>query len=250
MPAADLDFRLSRISTQWSLVFQAHGGPREAVTEAQRILMQRYAGAVYRYLLGAVRDEDAAEELAQEFALRLVRGDFRRAHPERGRFRSYLKTALIHLVTDYHRARQAQPRPLAPDAPEPAAPPWSEAESERHFVQSWREELLERTWKALRECNDLFHAALLLRVQQPDLTSAQIAETVSTQLQRPINAALVRKSLQRAHEKFADLLLDEVAGTLQESSPDDLETELGELDLLRYCKTAFERRKKSKKADA
>ena len=78
-----LDDRLSRISTMWTLVLQAHGGPADAATTAQRLLMQRYCGSVYRYLLGAVRDEDAAMELFQEFALRFARGDFRRADPQR-----------------------------------------------------------------------------------------------------------------------------------------------------------------------
>jgi hypothetical protein len=49
--------------------------------------MGSYHRAVHRYLLGALRDEDAAEELFQEFALRFVRGDFRWADRGRGRFR-------------------------------------------------------------------------------------------------------------------------------------------------------------------
>jgi DNA-directed RNA polymerase specialized sigma24 family protein len=112
------DERLSRISTQWSLIYQAHWGGADAAAAAQCQFVQRYCGAVYRYLLGALRNEDAAEELFQEFALRFVRGDFRRADPERGRFRDYLKTALVHLVTDHHRRRASRPRPLPGDHPE------------------------------------------------------------------------------------------------------------------------------------
>src|SRR5690348_10722755 len=52
MERDDRDARLSRISTEWDLIFQAHGGPPEAVTAAQTALMTRYAGAVHRYLLG------------------------------------------------------------------------------------------------------------------------------------------------------------------------------------------------------
>src|SRR5262245_54474212 len=118
----DLDQRLSRIATQWTLLVQAHGPG--AVSAAQAALLARYRDAAVRYLLGAVRDADAAEELAQEFALRFLRGDFRRASPEKGRFRDYLRTALIHLVDDFHRARRATPQP-AENAPEPAAPTWS-----------------------------------------------------------------------------------------------------------------------------
>ena len=92
MNSAELSQRLSRINTLWTMVFQAHGADRDAVQQAQCVLLERYRGAIYRYLVGALRDADAAEELAQEFALRFVRGDFRRANPEKGRFRSYLKT--------------------------------------------------------------------------------------------------------------------------------------------------------------
>src|SRR5690606_22273269 len=94
---------LSRISTEWDLVFQAHSGPPEEVTAAQSKLMSRYAGAVHRYLLGALRDPDTAAELDQEFALRFLRGDFHRADPSRGRFRDFIKRALRNLMVDHLR---------------------------------------------------------------------------------------------------------------------------------------------------
>src|SRR5262245_8249407 len=212
MDPAELENRLSRIATQWTAVFRAHAETEADAAAAQRVLMQRYSGAVYRYLLGAVRDADVAGDLCQEFALRFVRGDFRRADPERGRFRDYLKTALVHLMTDHHRQRQAAPRPLAPDAPEPTVP--SEADSERDFLQSWREELLERTWRALAEAQPEYHAVLLLRVANQDMPSPQMAEQLSRQLGKPVNAAWVRQAQHRAQERFAELLLDEVACSL------------------------------------
>src|SRR5207253_1471958 len=114
--------RLSRIPTRWSEVLEAHAGPADAAAAARHRLLLRYGAAVHRYLLGAVGDPDAADELGQEFAVRFLRGDFRRADPGRGRFRDYLKAALANLVNEHHRARQARPRPFAADAPEPAAP--------------------------------------------------------------------------------------------------------------------------------
>lgn len=234
---ATLDDRLSRISTQWSLVFQAHGA--DSGQAAIQTLMLRYTGAVYRYLLGALRDEDAAQDLAQSFAIKFLEGRFRGAQPERGRFRNYLKTALIHLIQDHHRARQAGPVPLNSDV-EPAAPMESE-KSEQLFVTTWRSEVLERTWKALARFNLIYHAALRLRIESPDMTSTEMAQRLTGQLGKPINAALVRKSLQRAHDKFADLLIDEVAQTLQTPSAEELRIELEALDLLRYCRSALER---------
>ena len=237
-----LNQRLSRISTQWTMVFQAHQGPADAVTRAQQHLLERYSGATYRYLLGAVRDPDVAMDLCQEFAVRFLRGDFRRASPERGRFRDYLKTALIHLVTDYQNERRAAPRLFSPDEPEPAAPAAESVDSERDFLHGWREELLDRTWKALAEANPSYHAALLLRVENVDLPSSEMAQHLTSQLGKPVSAAWVRKVLQRAHEKFAELLVDEVNCSLETATDAELYDELRELDLLKYCRSVLERR--------
>ncbi len=144
MAQPELDERLSRISTFWSMVVEAHGDPTDAKQTARNRLLQRYSGAAYRYLLGAVRDPDTATELTQEFALRFIRGDFHRADPKRGRFRDYVKTALVHLVTDYYRSRQAWPKPLADDVPDRAAAAIIGESADDDFLASWRAELLER----------------------------------------------------------------------------------------------------------
>jgi RNA polymerase sigma-70 factor (ECF subfamily) len=236
--------RLSAISTQWTALLKAHGGSTETVSEAQRRLMERYHGAVFRYFLGAVRDPDAAGELTQEFALRFVRGDFRHADRERGRFRDYLKTALVHMATDHFRKKVAAPRQLGIDAPGQCAPAAPSLDDEMDFLQSWRDELLDRTWRALAEANPMYHAALLYRVENPDTSSAQAAAELSAQLQKPLNAAAVRKAVQRAHEKFSDLLLDEIGESIGTQEPAALREELVALDLLKYCRTALERREK------
>jgi RNA polymerase sigma-70 factor (ECF subfamily) len=235
----DWNERLSRISTQWSALLEAHAGGPGARTAARALLL-RYHGAVYRYLLGALRDPGAAEEQCHEFAVRFLRGDFRGASPERGRFRAYLKTALVHLVNDYHRDRQHWPRQLSPDAPEPAAP--VEGEDESAFVASWRDELLVRTWRALEEDNSAQHKALRCRIDHPDLSSAELAERLTAELGKPVNAAWVRKTIQRARARWADLLLDEVACSLEAPELEQLRAELIALDLLRYCGSALARR--------
>jgi hypothetical protein len=84
MDEYDLQQRLSRISTAWSDLIKAHGADADARTLAQYQLVQRYSGAVYRYPPGATRDPDVADELFQEFALGIVRGDFKHADAGRG----------------------------------------------------------------------------------------------------------------------------------------------------------------------
>src|SRR5262245_10190285 len=239
MGPQDLDERLSRIATRWTVVFQAHGQAASAAEAARHRLMLRYSAAAYRYLLGAVRDPDLAADLCQEFAVRFLRGDFRRADPGRGRFRDYVKRALVHLVTDHHRARQAGPMQIAEDAPEPTDTP---VPYEPDFASGWRQDVLDQTWKALAGENPVFHAALLLRIENPDMQSPEMAERLTAQLGRPMSPENVRKSLQRAQVKFADLLLDQVAESLDNPAA-DLEAELRELDLLKYCRSALDRRR-------
>src|SRR5437660_9382484 len=109
------DHRLSRISTLWTIVAHAKGGPGEAVRAAQQELMRRYGRAVHRYLLGALRDPDAADELAQEFALSFLRGECKGADPERGRSRDFLKGPLSHMIAAYYRRQGARAKPLPAD---------------------------------------------------------------------------------------------------------------------------------------
>jgi RNA polymerase sigma factor (sigma-70 family) len=232
--------RLSRISTIWTVLHKAHHGSADDATTARRQLIERYGGAVHRYLTGILRDPHAADELMQEFALGLVRGDFRNACPERGRFRSYVKTVLAHLVSRYRQRQQAGPQAVAPDSPvltQQAAP---DEEAERAFLERWREELLAQTWEALAEQQGHSYAVLRLRALQPELSSEQLAEHLARQLDRPFTPDGVRQALHRARDKFADLLVEEVAHSLETPNREELAEELRELDLLAYCQPAVE----------
>jgi RNA polymerase sigma-70 factor (ECF subfamily) len=244
MEPIEADPHLSRIETQWTAVLRAHRGPADDAAEAQRALLLRYGGAVHRYLLGSLRDA-AAAELAQEFALRLLRGDFKNADPGKGRFRDYLKRALYHLTVDHHRARRGQLRSLEPDAAVEEAGDWVQ-ELEGRFDASWREELLARTWAALarrqeRTGRPLF-TVLRTRTDFPELDAAGLAERLSARLGRTVDANWARVSLHRARDQFIGLLLEEVAAALADPSPEELERELIELGLYERCRPALRRR--------
>src|SRR6516165_5973402 len=174
---------LNHISTIWSMVRRAHEETPSMAQPALQALVDRYSGAVYRYLLGALRDPHAADDLAQEFSLRFVRGDFRNADPQRGRFRDLVKTVLFHLIVDYQRRLKAGPRALPPDDCGPAQPEDSMLTSDAQFLESWREQLLSQAWGALaafdRRHGSRYYEVLRFRAENRELTSAEMAEQLS-----------------------------------------------------------------------
>jgi RNA polymerase sigma factor (sigma-70 family) len=246
MSAKDTPYHLSRISTLWSLVSLAHHEAGDEVRAAQHKLLERYSGAIRRYLLGALRDPDAAEDLLLDFVYRFLHGDMRHVDPRRGRFRDYVKGVLFHQIADYHKKRQRLPRQLPEEHPEPAAVCQPDAEQEQAFLASWRDELLTRAWASLAALDQAngqsFHAVLRFRAEH-ELHSQEMAEQLSRLLGKPLSAAGVRKMLERARDRFADLLLDEIAQAVSDPSVEHLEEELIDLNLLEYCRSALERRR-------
>jgi len=244
----ELESHLSRIETHWTAVVRAHRGPADGAVAARASLLERYGGAVRRYLLASLRDVDAADELAQDFALRFLQGDFRNADPGKGRFRDFLKRAVYHLMVDFHRKRRSQPRPLAEDVLDHAvnsSDSW-DRDLDRQFLESWREQLMAHAWAALdgvqERTGQPFADVLRLRVASPDLQSSQLAERLSERLGRPVNAGWVRIILHRARDLFVESLLVEVERSLGGRSQERLEDELREVGLLEYCRSALKRR--------
>ncbi len=242
-PESTGNLQLSGLQTHWSVLCQGRGESAEAAA-AKRALLERYLNAVRRYLLGALRNVEAADELVQEFAVRFMKGDLHRADPTRGRFRDFVKGVLFHLIADHYRRLKRTPFGLPDEvlADSRAADP---AETDKQFLESWRGELLDRAWDALQrhesETGQVYYTVLHQRAKQPEQRSAEMAEHLAATLGRAVNAAWVRQTLHRAREVFADLLVQEVLHTLQEPSIDRLEDELIAIDLLEYCRPALDK---------
>jgi RNA polymerase sigma-70 factor (ECF subfamily) len=246
MRVEESDQHLSRIDTNWTLVRKACQGAAEMARQAQKQLLERYGGAVRRYLGGVVRDGDVADDLFQDFAVRLIRGDFQGVDPERGRFRQYVKAVLFHLIADHHRRKQRLPEELPDGHPGGVVVAEPMESRDQEFVACWRAELLSHGWQTLeqaeRKSGQLYYTVLRFRAEHPGLSSAEMAEQLSTQLGKPLTAAGVRQTLHRARERFASQLLREVTESLEEPTPGRIYDELVELGLLRYCQDALNRR--------
>lgn len=228
---------LRNITTFWQQILAAHDSSPDHAMEAQRQVLERYCGAVFRYLSRAVNDVHVAEDLAQDFAVRFLRGDFRHADPARGKFRGLLTTVLRNLVIDYQRRQRNAVAPLEHElsAREPSPP----ERLDELFVEQWRRELLQQTWHELengdsggRSC---LYAVLRSRADFPDWSSDQLAGHLSARLNEEVNGAWVRQTLRRARIRFAELLRQEVRTSLGNVEADRVEEELVELGLARYC---------------
>ncbi len=233
--------RLSQISTVWGLLDQAHRS-NDAAVLARRELVRRYQGAAYRYLRAAVRDTDLADDLFQEFALRVMQGRFQGADTSAGRFRDYLKTSLYRLVIDHYRKRKKLLPVVDPTVLPVALWDTNRELSEECFISVWRQELLASTWQALERYEHSqqkpYYSVLKFHTDYPQLTSSESAKRLSEQLQRdpPLSATAFRKMLQRARTQFAQLLLQEVTTSLGTPDQTEIEQELIDLNLHKYCR--------------
>jgi RNA polymerase sigma-70 factor (ECF subfamily) len=235
---------LSQIETRWATVLQAHAGDAgDETLRAQARLLERYGGAVHRYLLATTRDPDRAADLAQDFAVKVLRGAFRTVDPRRGRFRDFIKRAVINLVRDQQRAdARSREKPSALAETEPAVDPddgWIQ-EHDDAFLNCWREELVSRAWADLKAYQDRFdhpyHDVLRLRTDRADLRSAELASALSERLGRPVDANWFRQNVLRARQHYVRFLLVRIAATLGPEGLDALEDELIALKLLDYCR--------------
>jgi hypothetical protein len=82
-----------------------------------------------------------------------------------------------------------------------------------------------------------------MKSEDPRLRSAEIARRLTVRTGRPFTQIAVRRALRRAREKFAGLLIDEVARTLESTDLARIEQELIDLGLYGYCRDEMARRR-------
>jgi hypothetical protein len=118
----------------------------------------------------------------------------------------------------------------------------AESSADREWQRSWRDCVLRNTWNALRDHQkrnkgNFFHSVLKATVDFPGDDSAALAARVSKAVGHGLSAEAFRKQLSRARQRFGELLIDEVSRTISNVTPDLLEEELRDLDLMKYVRT-------------
>jgi len=145
--------------TSWSLVGRAGGPASEVSRAATSELVARYLPALRAHLVLARRvPTDEADDLLQEFLASKVleKGLFGRAEQAKGKFRTFLLTALGNFLVDHKRAARARKRsagglvPIDSDAsPEPTDERVEEPSAA--FEAEWARQIMDRAATLMRQ---------------------------------------------------------------------------------------------------
>ena len=219
---------LDEISTCWPTV----NNPLQFV--------MRYAPAIRRYLTAIMKSSDAAEEVSQDFLVKVLERGFQSESVNRGRFRDYLKAAVRYTALSALR-RRAPENADAEQLANLAADPIAESEADAEWIAQWRECLLQRVWQGLelherKNPESRYYSVLRLVAQQPEATDQVLAEQLSQTLGRPYRADAFRQQKGRARRQFAELILAELKQSLREPTREAIEAELLDIDLMKYVR--------------
>jgi DNA-directed RNA polymerase specialized sigma24 family protein len=151
-------------TTRWTLVVAAGDPHRKEARSALASLCENYWYPLYAYLRRRGYSADEAQDLTQEFFVRVLEGRYLdRAEPEKGRFRSFILTSLKFFVADEEDRQRARKRgggalvPLEFSTGEERyqREPAHDETPERIFERRWALSVLDRVVERLR--NEFVH---------------------------------------------------------------------------------------------
>ena len=222
--------------TRWSLVLRARGSDDEERRAALEQLCRAYWYPLYAFLRRSGRGREDAEDLAQEFFVRLLDGRLLgAADPARGKFRTLLLSSLQQVDADAWRAAHAQKRGggmviVAIDselAEERFLADKSEGGSpELAFDRAWAAAVMERAWARLRE--SYAEKAALFAELAPRLSGAAVPGTLAEAGARlGMSEDATKQAMSRMRQRLGEALKAEVAETV--GSPDAVQQEMRHL---------------------
>lgn len=231
------------LTTRWSVVLAAGAGLGEASGTAARdalaVLCQAYWYPLYAYVRRRGYDPDRSRDLTQSFFVHLLDKDaLAAADPDRGRFRSFLLTALKNFLAN-ERERSASAKrgggrallPIAPDfdsaerryGREPAHLLTPELLFERRWALTLLDAVLEELQAVYRNSGraKLFDALKPYLTGEPPPSQAQAAATLG------LTEGAVQVSIHRLRRKYRELLRAHIEQTV--GSPEQVEDEIRDL---------------------
>jgi RNA polymerase sigma factor (sigma-70 family) len=225
-------------TTRWSMVLAAPGD-RKAFDG----LIGTYWGPIYAYIRRCGHGREAAADLTQEFVATVVleRGLVGQADPERGRFRTFVKSAVRNFLVDQHRRattkRRMPPSGIVAGAGLDELEPSPADEPDRAFDRQWATTLISQALSRLEaECLagglKTHWEAFRMVVMDPllRLTVAAPLSEVATRLGLE-SPERVSTMVQTVRRKFRRVVMETVRETVAEAG--DAENEVQRLqDLL------------------
>jgi len=224
-------------TTHWSLVRRA-ATPSPEGRVALEALCRAYWFPVYAFARKQGCNAADAEDVTQDFFAEIVRSEFlQRADPDRGRFRSYLLTAVKRRIVNAHERASAEKRggkarlvsidePLAEkqflEIDDPGLDP------SQTYERSWALTVLQRARQRLRAEQAALGRLSEFELLEPFL-SAPPAEGEYASLAANLKMARngVAVAVHRLGKSFRNLVRDEIADTVED--PAEVGDELNHL---------------------
>jgi RNA polymerase sigma factor (sigma-70 family) len=225
-------------STHWSVVLQARESQAPESEKALENLCAAYWYPLYLYVRSRGHRPEEACDLTQEFFARLLQKKWlREADPARGRFRTFLLTAMMHfLANEWHQARAVKrgggreciPLDVLEAEERFALEPRDNATPAALYDRRWALTLIGRAQDRLRDEQAAAGESARFAVLEPTLagerTSAGYRELA---IRFAVSEGTVKSWVSRLRSRFRALLLDEISQTVGEDQ--DATSELNEL---------------------
>jgi RNA polymerase sigma-70 factor (ECF subfamily) len=238
-PAEDASRRRTFVTTHWSVVLTAGRDNATGAHEALAKLCQTYWYPLYAYVRRRGHSPEDAQDLTQEFFARLLeRSWIGRADRQKGRFRSFLLSALNHFLADEWDKARAQKRgggfkfvPLQFDQAETRyghEPADQSTTAEQNYERRWALTLLEEVLQRLRAEYISEGHAELFEALHPCLVGDRTAQPyVELGAKLSMSEGAVKSAVHRLRQRYRHLLHDQIAQTV--ARPGDVEEELKHL---------------------
>ena len=222
------------VTTHWSVVLAAGRDDTPRASDALAKLCQTYWYPLYAYVRQRGYAPHDAQDLTQEFFARLLaKNTLAAITREKGKFRSFLLTALNHFLVDEWKKARARKRGggrvVSLDARDAETrfgrEPIDALTPERLFEQNWALSLLDSVYGRLQREYERDDKGALFQELKFCLTGARSSVPyagLAARLNMPENT--VKTTVHRLRQRYRELLRAEVAHTV--ASPSEVEEEL------------------------
>lgn len=224
-------------ATRWTLVLAAaRGSVSPCAAEAMAELCRIYWYPLYAYVRRRGSDAHEAEDLTQEFFLRLLAKNYLAAvDREKGKFRAFLLASLKHFLANEWGRSQAQKRgggqviiPLDTLSAESRyrLEPWHDLNPEKLYERQWALTVLEQVLGRLQAESLALNGnqAVFERLKQFLTGGRESASYAQVAAELEMTEGAVKTAVHRLRRRYRQLLREEIAQTV--AGPEEIDDEI------------------------